>query len=112
MDLLKRVMMKDAELVSEVLQYRNEIVEVGKQLEADKRIQEELAAKAEAAKDIQLEKVAKQQALIDLMQNDKDVYDRQYDEMMASSKEVERLIQESKYRAQAEAEAQRRQAEM
>ena len=112
MDLLKRVMMKDAELVSEVLQYRNEIVEVGKQLEADRRIQEELAAKAEAAKDVQLEKVAKQQALIDLMQNDKEVYDRQYDEMMASSKEVGRLIQESKYRAQAEAEAQRRQAEL
>ena len=112
MDLLKRVMSRDAELVAEVLQYRNEIVEVGKQLEADKRIQEELAAKAEAAKDVQLEKVAKQQALIDLMQNDKDVYDRQYDEMIASSKEVERLIQESKYRAEAEAEAQRRQAEM
>ena len=112
MDLLKRVMIRDAELVSEVLQYRNEIVEVGKQLEADRRIQEELAVKAEAAKDIQLEKVAKQQALIDLMQNDKEVYDRQYDEMMASSKEVGRLIQESKYRAQAEAEAQRRQAEM
>ena len=112
MDLLKRVMTRDAELVAEVLQYRNEIVEVGKQLEADKRIQEELAAKAEAAKDVQLEKVAKQQALIDLMQNDKDVYDRQYDEMIASSKEVERLIQESKYRAEAEAEAQRRQAEM
>lgn len=112
MDLLKRVMSRDAELVAEVLQYRNEIVEVGKQLEADRRIQEELAAKAESAKDVQLEKVAKQQALIDLMQNDKEVYDRQYDEMMASSKEVGRLIQESKYRAQAEAEAQRRQAEM
>ncbi|MBR1646455.1 MAG: peptidoglycan DD-metalloendopeptidase family protein [Selenomonadaceae bacterium] len=112
MDLLKRVMIRDAELVADVLKYRNEIVEVGKQLEADRRIQEELAAKAEAAKDIQLEKVAKQQALIDLMQNDKEVYDRQYDEMMASSKEVGRLIQESKYRAQAEAEAQRRQAEM
>ena len=112
MDLLKRVMSRDAELVAEVLQYKNEIVEVGKQLEADRRIQEELAAKAEAAKDVQLEKVAKQQALIDLMQNDKDVYDRQYDEMIASSNEVARLIQESKYRAEAEAEAQRRQAEM
>ena len=112
MDLLKRVMSRDAELVAEVFQYRNEIVEVGKQLEADRRIQEELAAKAEAAKDVKLEKVAKQQALIDLMQNDKDVYDRQYDEMIASSNEVARLIQESKYRAEAEAEAQRRQAEM
>ena len=112
MDLLKRVMARDSALVAEVLKYRNEIVEVGKQLEADKRIQEELAAKAEEAKDIQLEKVAKQQALIDLMQNDKDVYDRQYDEMMASSKEVERLIQESKYRAAAEEEARRREAEL
>ena len=111
MDLLKRVMIRDSELVANVLAYQNEIKEVGKQLEADRRIQEELAAKAEEAKNISLEKVAKQQALIDLMQNDKAIYDQQYDEMMASSAEVERLIQESKYRKEAE-EARRRQAEM
>lgn len=112
MDLLKRVMIRDSELVANVLAYQTEIKEVGKQLEADRRIQEELAAKAEEAKNISLEKVAKQQALIDLMQNDKAIYDQQYDEMMASSAEVERLIQESKYRKAAEEEARRRQAEM
>lgn len=111
MDLLKRVIIRDSELVADVLAYQNEIKEVGKQLEADRRVQAELAAKAEAAKDVKLEKVAQQQALIDLMQNDKEIYDRQYDEMMASSAEVERLIQESKYRKAAEEEARRRQAE-
>lgn len=115
MDLLKRVIIRDSELVADVLAYQTEIKEVGKQLEADRKVQTELAAKAEAARDVQLEKVAQQQALIDLMQNDKDVYDRQYDEMMASSAEVQRLIlekEEERRRAAEAAEAARRQAEM
>ena len=111
MDLLKRVMIHDSELVANVLAYQNEVKEVGKQLEADRKIQEELAAKAEEAKNLQLEKVAQQQALIDLMQNDKEIYNQQYDEMMASSAEVGRLIQENRYKKAAEEEARRRQAE-
>ncbi len=111
MDLLKRVMIRDSELVENVLQHKRDIEEVGKQLEADRRIQTELAAKAESAMDVKLEKVAKQQALIDLMQNDKDVYDRQYDEMMASSEEVARLIHEKEEERRREAERQR-QAEL
>ena len=111
MDLLKRVIIRDSELVANVLAYQNEIKEVGKQLESDRQVQAEQAAKAEEAKDLKLEKVAQQQALIDLMQNDKEIYDRQYDEMIASSAEVERLIQENKYRKAAEEEARRRQAE-
>ena len=67
-------------------------------LEADRRIQTELAEKAEEAKDVKLEKVAKQQALIDKMKTDKAVYDRQYDEMMAASEQVAKLIQQSKYK--------------
>ncbi|MBR6887855.1 MAG: peptidoglycan DD-metalloendopeptidase family protein [Selenomonadaceae bacterium] len=112
MDLLKRVMIRDSELVADVLAYQKEIKEVGKQLEADKRIQEELATKAQAAMEVKLEKVAKQQALIDLMQNDKDVYDRQYDEMMASSAEVGRLIHEKEEEMRRAAEEARRQAEI
>lgn len=111
MDLLKRVMIRDSELVANVLQYQHEIQEVGKQLEADKRIQTELADKAAEAMNVKLEKVAKQQALIDLMQNDKDVYDRQYDEMMASSAEVARLIAQKEEERRREAERQR-QAEL
>ena len=112
MDLLKRVMIRDSELVADVLAYQTEIKEVGKQLEADRQIQEELATKAQAAMDVKLEKVAKQQALIDLMQNDKEVYDRQYDEMMASSAEVERLIHAKEEEMRRAAEEARRQAEM
>ncbi|MBQ9498386.1 MAG: peptidoglycan DD-metalloendopeptidase family protein [Selenomonadaceae bacterium] len=111
MDLLKRVMIRDSELVSEVLAYQTEIKEVGKQLEADKRIQEELADKAAKAMEVKQEKVAKQQALIDLMENDKEVYDRQYDEMMASSAQVERLIHAKEEEMRRAAEAARRQAE-
>ena len=111
MDLLKRVMIRDSELVSEVLAYQTEIKEVGKQLEADKRIQEELADKAAKAMEVKQEKVAKQQALIDLMENDKEVYDRQYDEMMASSAEVERLIHAKEEEMRRAAEAARRQAQ-
>lgn len=112
MDLLKRVMIRDSELVSDVLAYQKEIKEVGKQLEADRRIQEELATKAQSAMEVKLEKVAKQQALIDLMQNDKEVYDRQYDEMIASSAEVTRLINEKQEEMRRAAEEARRQAEM
>ncbi len=111
MDLLKRVMIRDSELVANVLQYQHEIKEVGKQLEADRRIQTELADKAAEAMEVKLEKSAKQQALIDLMQNDKDVYDRQYDEMIASSAEVARLIQQKEEEHRRELERQR-QAEL
>lgn len=112
MDLLKRVIIRDSELVSDVLAYQTEIKEVGKQLEADRRIQEELATEAQSAMEVKLEKVAKQQALIDLMQNDKDVYDRQYDEMIASSAEVTRLINAKQEEMRRAAEEARRQAEM
>lgn len=115
MDLLKRVIIRDSELVADVLAYQEEIKEVGRQLENDRQVQEEQALQAEEAKNIKLDKAAKQQALIDLMENDKDVYDRQYDEMMASSAEVTRLIQakEAEMRRKAEeAEARRRQAEL
>lgn len=111
MDLLKRVMIRDSELVANVLKYQREIQEVGKQLEADKRIQTELADKAAEAMNVKLEKVAKQQALIDLMQNDKSVYDRQYDEMMASSAEVARLIAQKEEERRREAERAAREAQ-
>ncbi|MBR1728900.1 MAG: peptidoglycan DD-metalloendopeptidase family protein [Selenomonadaceae bacterium] len=98
MDLLKRVVKQDYNLVQEVLKQQKEIKAVRNQLEADRRIQEELADKAEHAKEIKLEKVAKQQELIDKMKTDKAIYDKQYDEMMAASEQVAILIQQSKYK--------------
>ena len=110
MDLLKRVIMQDSDLVNEVLAYQQEIVEIGKSLEADRKIQSELAERAALAKNIKLQKVAEQQALIDRMNNDKEVYDRQYAEMIAASNEVARLIEQKRYQEQVaamEAERQR-----
>ena len=111
MDLLKRVMMQDSELVNQVLVYRNEIQAIGKQLEQDKLQQTQQTLVAEDAKEVRLQKVAEQQALIDMMENDKDVYNRQYDEMIAASNQVAQLIQESKYRAAAEEERRKKEAE-
>lgn len=111
MDLLKRVIMQDSDLVSEVLEYQREIAEIGKQLEADRKIQSNLAEKAALAKNIKLQKVAEQQALIDRMNNDKEVYDRQYAEMMAASNEVAKLIEQKRYQEQVAAMQAQRQRE-
>ena len=98
MDLLKRIIKQDYALVQAIIKQQGEIKAVRKQLEADQLVQEELAAKAEEAKEIKLAKVARKQELIDKMQNDNAVYDRQYDEMMAASEQVAKLIQQSKYK--------------
>lgn len=111
MDLLKRVIMQDSDLVNEVLEYRQEIIEIGKNLEADRKIQSELAERAALARNIKLQKVAEQQALIDRMNNDKEVYDRQYAEMMAASNEVARLIEQKRYQEQVAAMQAQRQAQ-
>ena len=98
MDLLKRVIKRDYDLVQDILTKQAEVKTIRAQLEIDKNSQEELARKAESAKEIKLAKVAKQQELIDKMSNDKAVYDRQYDEMMTASEQVAKLIQQSKYK--------------
>ena len=106
MDLLKRVILKDSELVTALINYQNEVREIVNALDAEKSVQEELAMKAEQAKNIKLEKVAAQQEIIDKMQNDREYYNRQYDEMMAASQEISRLIEENRIKAQAQAQAQ------
>ena len=102
MDLLKRVLVHDSELINDTLKNKSDMEELGVKLDEDKRLQAEQTRLAEKAKNKKLEKVANQQAIIDRMEHDKEVYDRRYDEMLAASKQVEKLIQESKYRAAAE----------
>lgn len=110
MDLLKRVVLQDYNLVQQVLTYQEQLKAIGAQLEADRKVQNDLARKAEYAKAVKDSKVARQQELIDRMQNDKAIYDRQYDEMMAASAKVAELIEQSKFRAAAEAAARERAA--
>ncbi|MBO4400466.1 MAG: peptidoglycan DD-metalloendopeptidase family protein [Selenomonadaceae bacterium] len=105
MDLLKRILAQDSELITEVQRQKVEIEALAVQLEADRKVQAEQARFAEKAKQFRLKKVAEQQELIERMENDRAVYNQRYDEMLAASKEVARLIQESKLKAAAEAAA-------
>ncbi len=98
MDLLKRVIVQDSELVTSLLNYQTQVQNLTADLEVQRQSQERLALQAEQAKNLKLEKVAAQQEIIDKMQNDLEVYNQQYDEMMASSQEVQRLIEESQFR--------------
>ena len=98
MDLLKRVILQDSELVTSLLNYQGELQDIGKKLDEDRRVKENLATKAEQAKNIQLEKVAAQQELINKMQYDKEVFEQQYDEKMAAAQEIANLIEENRRR--------------
>ena len=97
MDLLKRVIKQDYDLVQLVLAEKAEIERTKSSLEKDKAVQAEQEAKAREARDEREIKVAKRQAIIDRMKNDKAVIDAQYDELMAASKQVEAMLRQSSY---------------
>ena len=96
MDLLKRVIKQDYDLVQVVLAERTEIEQTKASLEKDRAEQEPKVRKAEKAKDVMVEKQRKRQAIIDRMKNDKATIDREYDELMAASKKVAEMIQARK----------------
>lgn len=96
MDLLKRIIKQDYNLVQIVLAERAEIEQTKASLERDRAEQEPKVRKAEKAKDIMVEKQRKRQAIIDRMKSDKATIDREYDELMAASKKVAEMIQARK----------------
>ena len=102
MDLLKRVLYNDVDLLNSVSHYKSDVEKLGAKLKDDKILQANQLRLATKAKNKKLQKVAAQQALLDRMEHDKDLYNQRYDEMMAASKQVEKLIQESKTRLAAE----------
>lgn len=106
MDLLKRVIAQDSALVTALVEYQNEVKEIVKILDEDKKVQEDLVMKAEQAKNIKLEKVAAQQEIIDKMETDREYFNQQYAEKLAASEQIAKLIEENRLRAEAEAQAQ------
>ena len=110
MDLLKHVLVNDSEMVTAAMEYKAELEEINSQLEEDRKVQADLARWAEKAKLTKVQKVEAQQALITRMENDKNFYNQRYDEMSAASKEVEKLIQETKYKQAAEKAAKEQEA--
>jgi len=95
MDLLKRVIKQDYELVRAVLDDRNAMVALKEELEKDKEAQEPLERQARLARKAMEEKVEKQHALIEQMKYDKATIDRKQDESRAASERITRMLQRS-----------------
>ena len=95
MDLLKKVIRQDYELVHAVLEEKNEIEEAQAGLAIDKEKRGEQEFKARQAREVMEEKVRRRQEIIDKMKSDKATVDRQYDELMAASKQIAQMLQRS-----------------
>ena len=101
MDLLKRVIKQDYDLVEVVLQDKQGIEQSQKALEKDRAEQAVLEKDAAAKKNDMLVKQRARQKIIDKMKNDKATIDREYNELMAASKQVEQMIRTSQYQVPA-----------
>ena len=95
MDLLKRVIKQDYDLVHEVLTQRDAMRALKEELEKDRAAQEPLEKKAREARLAMEEKIEAQQALIDQMKYDKETIDRKQDESRAASERITRMLQHS-----------------
>ncbi len=99
MDLLKHVVAQDYDLVQAVLGTKQELENIRQTLERDRAEQEIQVARAEEAKERMEAKQRKQREMLDKLENDKATVDRQYDELMAASKQIEEMLRQSRIAA-------------
>ena len=97
MDLLKRVIQQDYDLVQVVFAEKTAIETSQKELEKDKAAKEKLVVSAADRKKEAEKKQAAKQAIIDKMETDRATQERIINENLAASKEVERMIRNSRY---------------
>lgn len=92
MDLLKRIASHDAALVNKVREERALILEKRQQLEADKARLVTLKQNAEAEQKRINDNKAEQQYLLEKMQKEKATAERAYNELLATSKNIEAML--------------------
>ena len=97
MDLLKRVIQQDYDLVQVVFAEKTAIETSQKELEKDKAAKEKLVVSAADRKKEAEKKQAAKQAIIDKMETDRATQERIINENLAASKEVEQMIRNSRY---------------
>ena len=97
MDLLKRVIQQDYDLVQVVFAEKTAIETSQKELEQDKTAKEKLVASAADRKKEAEKKQAAKQAIIDKMETDRATQERIINENLAASKEVAQMIRNSRY---------------
>ena len=100
MDLFKRVIASDTELVRAVLAEKRVVEETRAALEKQRAYEERLAREAEEKHEELLDRQADKNRLLAKMESDREVSQQAYEELLAASAEVERLIQASRYRYQ------------
>lgn len=98
MDLLKRIIKFDYDLIVKIKEERAAILARRAELEQDKLAIERLAAEAEDKRNEVEVKTANKQELLDSAVNDRDMAERAYQELLAASAQVEAMIRQSMYR--------------
>ncbi|MBO6245716.1 MAG: peptidoglycan DD-metalloendopeptidase family protein [Anaerovibrio sp.] len=95
MDILKRIIKHDYDLIMKVKADREIVMNTKAKLEKDKADVELLLADAEIKQKNMLDKKQAQQVLLDKAEYDRDVSQQAYEEIMAASQEITRMIQRS-----------------
>lgn len=95
MDVLKRIIKHDYDLIMKVKEEKATVENTRAQLEKDKAEAEVLVADAQAKKAKVEDKESEQQVLLDQAVYDRDTSERMYEEIMAASQEVANMIRRS-----------------
>ena len=95
MDVLKRIIKHDYDLIMKVKEEKVTVENTRAQLEKDKAEAEVLVADAQAKKAKVEDKESEQQVLLDQAIYDRDTSERMYEEIMAASQEVANMIRRS-----------------
>ena len=92
MDLLKRIIKHDYELIMKVKAERELILQKKTELENDRAAIVELKKAAEIKRQEVKERTARKQEVLDRAVNDRDEAERTYQELIETSKQIERMI--------------------
>lgn len=98
MDLFKRVIQSDYALVQSVQAALRTIAQTRAALEAQRETEARLTYDAEEKHQELLVKKRDKDRLLERMETDREISQRAYEELLAASAEVERLIRQSRYR--------------
>ncbi|MGP1471784.1 MAG: murein hydrolase activator EnvC family protein [Schwartzia sp. (in: firmicutes)] len=97
MDLLSRVIRSDFRLVQQVVADKRVVEKARADLEAERKAQAKLTRAASDRQQVLRVKKQDKDRLLEKMETDKELSQQAYEEIVAASKEIEKLIQESRY---------------
>ncbi|WP_110955325.1 murein hydrolase activator EnvC family protein [Anaerosinus massiliensis] len=97
MDLLKRVIKHDYDLITKIQSERALILDKKAELERDQATLKELEKAAEEKRKLVEASKEKKEKVLDQAVNDRDTAERAYQELLEASKQVEQMIRQSRY---------------